>query len=119
MSDDFTMVDAIAAAMSLGFAALWVWLGVRIYNRRERWAKWTAVGLAGLFILYVLSSGPMQMVAFKSHQTTVQPGNGPVQATVAIDCGAWWPAVYAPLVWASQHAWAEPLFWYWDLFPIQ
>jgi hypothetical protein len=28
------------------FAAFCVWLGVRIFNRRERWAKWT---LAALF----------------------------------------------------------------------
>ena len=27
------------------FAAFCVWLTVRIINRRERWAKWTAVAL--------------------------------------------------------------------------
>jgi len=40
------------------FAAFCVWLTVRIVNRREKWAKWTAVGLLGLPLLYVLSFGP-------------------------------------------------------------
>jgi hypothetical protein len=30
-------------ALAIAFAAVCVWLGVRFYNRRERWAKWPAV----------------------------------------------------------------------------
>jgi hypothetical protein len=43
-------------ALAVAFAAFCVWLGVRIVNRRERWAKWTA-GLVALtaFVLYPLS----------------------------------------------------------------
>jgi hypothetical protein len=46
-------------ALGVAFAAFCVWLGVRIYNRRERWAKWTAVVMVvSLPVLYVLSFGP-------------------------------------------------------------
>jgi multisubunit Na+/H+ antiporter MnhE subunit len=40
------------------FAAVVVWLGVRIVNRRQRWAKWTLAALLGLPVLYALSFGP-------------------------------------------------------------
>jgi hypothetical protein len=43
---------------AVAVAAFCVSLCVRIVNRRERWAKWTAVGLASLPLLYVLSFGP-------------------------------------------------------------
>jgi hypothetical protein len=40
-------------ALALAFAAFCVWLTVRIFNRRERWAKWTAVAVpVVLVILY-------------------------------------------------------------------
>ena len=49
----------ILSILAVVLAAFVVWLGVRIFNRRERWAKRTAVGLAlGLPVLYVLSIGP-------------------------------------------------------------
>jgi len=40
------------------FAAVCLWLTVRIINRRERWAKWTLAGMVGLPVLYVVSFGP-------------------------------------------------------------
>jgi hypothetical protein len=43
----------------VAFAALCVWLMVRIVNRRERWAKWTLAGtIVGVPVLYLLSFGP-------------------------------------------------------------
>jgi hypothetical protein len=43
----------------VGFAAFCIWLAVRIINRRERWAKRTAVGLGvTLPLLYFASFGP-------------------------------------------------------------
>jgi len=46
--------------LAVAFGACCIWLTVRIVNRRERWAKWTAVALVlGLPLLYVLSIGPM------------------------------------------------------------
>lgn len=48
-------------ALGVAFAAFCVWLGVRIVNRRERWAKWTAAGLAiALPVIYLLGLGPAQ-----------------------------------------------------------
>jgi len=49
----------ILAALAVAFAAFCVWLAIRIFNRRERWAKWTGMGLAGLMISYPLSIGPV------------------------------------------------------------
>lgn len=50
------MSDALPALIVL-FVAFCIWLTVRIVNRRERWAKWTAWALvAGL--AYPLSFGP-------------------------------------------------------------
>jgi hypothetical protein len=51
-------MDIFLPALSLLSAAFCVWLGVRIVNRRERWAKWTAAGTVVLPALYVLSFGP-------------------------------------------------------------
>ncbi len=54
------MIPGMAIAFAIfgvAFVAFCVWLTVRIVNRRERLAKWTA-GLVGLPVLYVLSFGP-------------------------------------------------------------
>ncbi len=40
------------------FAAFFVWLVVRLINRREQWAKRAAVGMPFAFVLYFLSFGP-------------------------------------------------------------
>src|SRR5258708_7942468 len=53
----------ILPALGVAFAAFCVWLAVRIVNRRERWAKWTAVMLLVLPTLYVLSIGPVSWLA--------------------------------------------------------
>jgi hypothetical protein len=45
-------------ALAVAFAAVCVWLTVRIINRRERWAKWTLGVVVGLPVLYALSFGP-------------------------------------------------------------
>jgi hypothetical protein len=46
-------------ALAIALAAFSIWLAVRIVNRRERWAKWTAVGLVVLLLAYPLSFGPV------------------------------------------------------------
>ena len=48
----------ILSALAVAFAAFCVWLTVRIVNRKERWAKWTAAVVIGLPALYGLSFGP-------------------------------------------------------------
>src|SRR5580765_2867040 len=55
---------AIALAITgIAFAALCVWLTVRIVNRRERWAKRTLAAVVGLPVLYVASTGPVNWLA--------------------------------------------------------
>ena len=50
---------AIAVSIiGVAFAAFCVWLGVRIVNRKERWAKRTLAGTVALPVLYVASFGP-------------------------------------------------------------
>jgi hypothetical protein len=51
-------MSIIVPTLAVAFAALCVWLGVRVYNRRERWAKWALGVLVGLPVLYVGSFGP-------------------------------------------------------------
>src|SRR5262245_31005029 len=56
------------AMFGIAFAGFCVWLTVRIVNRRERWAKRTAVSLITVLVatfLYVLSSGPAIYLAQK------------------------------------------------------
>jgi hypothetical protein len=48
----------ILPALAVAFAAFCVWLGVRIVNRREKWAKWTLALTVALPVLYVGSFGP-------------------------------------------------------------
>jgi hypothetical protein len=47
-------MSIVLPALAVAFAAFCVWLGVRIINRRERWAKWTLAGLmVNVPLLYV------------------------------------------------------------------
>jgi hypothetical protein len=47
------MSEAIFAAPGAAFAALAVWLAVRLVNRQEQWAKWTAIGMGAALVLYI------------------------------------------------------------------
>ncbi|HEY3965282.1 MAG TPA: hypothetical protein VGM05_12075 [Planctomycetaceae bacterium] len=60
---------AVIATAGAGVAliALCGWLTVRIVNRRERWAKWTAAALAGVVLLYPLSFGPATWLVLGDH----------------------------------------------------
>ena len=61
--------DAIAAqilaVLAVAVAAFCVWLGVRIINRRERWAKRTAVVFAVL-VAYSLSVWPALWISSRT-----------------------------------------------------
>jgi hypothetical protein len=84
------MSEAILPALGVMFAAVCVWLTVRIINRKERWAKRTLAGVIGLPVMYVLSVGPMTRLVV----------HYPVPAWVR---HAYRPA-YAPLVWVTQRS---------------
>ena len=52
------------AIFGVAFAAAVVWLGVRIVNRHERWAKRTlTASLLSLLLLYSLGVGPISRFA--------------------------------------------------------
>jgi|GEM_PF-6645128 len=51
------VVSILLPALAVALPCVCVWLAVRIANRRERWAKWTAVGTLVAFA-YPLSFGP-------------------------------------------------------------
>jgi hypothetical protein len=48
----------VLSALGTAFAGFCIWLAVRIYNRRERWARWTAIAVAAV-MLYPISVGPV------------------------------------------------------------
>ena len=56
-------MEALFLSLAVAFAALGIWLTARIVNRRERWAKRTALALACLPIVYMLSFGPACWIA--------------------------------------------------------
>jgi hypothetical protein len=57
-------MDFALAISGVVFTAFCVWLGVRIVNRRERWAKRTAIALVVVvLVLYPLSVGPAYWLA--------------------------------------------------------
>ncbi len=60
-------MSIILPALGMAFAALCVWLGIRIYNQRERWAKWTLAATILLPAFYVLSFGPACWIATRTH----------------------------------------------------
>ena len=63
------MIGTIWIVVGAAFAATCIWLTVQIVNRRERWAKWTAVALVLTPVLYVLSSGRMKAAVYWRHVT--------------------------------------------------
>ncbi|HEY3965394.1 MAG TPA: hypothetical protein VGM05_12635 [Planctomycetaceae bacterium] len=68
------------------FAAICMWLAVRIVNCRERWAKRTLAATVGLPILYVLSFGPACWLTAKPNDVDVD--------RPALIMTAYWPIGY-------------------------
>ena len=105
------------------YAAACIWICIRLVNRRERRSKWIALALVIAPLFYVLSSGPLSMVAFHArvvHTPTVMPdGSNVVTATSEMDLSRWFPIAYAPMFWASEQGASEIVFSYWMLFPHQ
>lgn len=107
------------ALIGAGYAATWLALGVRFVNRRKAWKIWAAGALAFTSVVYVLSSGPMLIVGFQSEISTAPatlPDGTVVVATSETGPGEWFAIAYAPLIWAGEHSFGEPIYWYWELF---
>jgi hypothetical protein len=83
---------------------------------RRNNSSWSSIVLAAIVLpmLYVLSSGPMLILAFRHNITTTPDGHGRLIEIDYVAVHVWWPTVYAPLVWASEQSWGEPLHWYWE-----
>lgn len=60
----------VLPALAVAYAAVCVWLAVRIINRREKWASWTAVALlvVSIFLAYAIwwLTRPQERVIFDS-----------------------------------------------------
>src|SRR5262249_17764059 len=93
----------MAVALSIfgvAFAALCVWLTVRIVNRRERWAKRTlAAAIIGVPVLYVATFGPACWIT-----SQLQYGNYAVSAFYKPLVGICWKGLdpFGALRWYAR-----------------
>jgi len=81
-------MTVVLAIFGVTFAAFCVWLVVRVINRRERWAKRTAVILVVAPTLYVLSIGPFSWLATRKYL--------PERALSAAEL------LYGPVIWIGR-----------------
>jgi len=69
----------LLSTLAVAFAAICVWLVVRIVKRRERWAKWTLAAALSLPVMYFASFGPAcwlvrnRVLPFRSAQAIYNP----------------------------------------------
>jgi hypothetical protein len=98
----------LIVTLAVGGGACCIWLGVRVYNRRERWAKWTLSLVAGLPVFYLLSFGPACWLAARLPLFNARPIPLSFVATV-----------YSPLVSLTEEPQgiAAPACWYVSAFP--
>jgi hypothetical protein len=105
----------VLPTLAVAFAALCVWLTVRIVNRRERWAKWTLATTVCVPMLYVLSFGPAcwwfsESFGPKWGQEVNHKGRRIQNLRVQVV-----PAAFAPVAWVARRG-PQPLFsavrWY-------
>jgi len=97
------LIDLIFAVLCVTLPAIGLWLAVRIFNRRERWAKRTAIGLV-VVLLYPMSVGPACWVSSR------------------MDAGASGVSVaYRPLTWGMSQGEqiAKAISWYSQLGSAQ
>jgi hypothetical protein len=102
-------MSIVVPTLAVAFAAVCVWLGVRVYNRRERWAKWTLGAVVGLPILYALSFGLACRVAScrfdadrGAHQWRIPTFYWPIQTYVPVCPGGsaavkWYVTIFLPM----------------------
>ena len=83
-------------------------------DKKAVW-PWIAALVIGLPVLYVASSGPTRIIAFRhfNYSSSFYGEFG------VIDADEWWMTMYAPLELASKQWWGQPVKSYWGLFPIR
>jgi hypothetical protein len=52
------VLNGLFAVVASGFAGTCLWLSLRVFNRRERWATWALVAVVGSPVCYAGSLGP-------------------------------------------------------------
>jgi hypothetical protein len=102
---DYTRGMTIALpALAVALAAICVWLGVRVYNRRERWAKWGLGALIAVALVVYPLAWP--------HWQCLQPRRKPAQ---------WGQprgySIYTPMEWLARHEMLPE--WYLDYYVKQ
>jgi len=95
-------------ALAVAFAAFCVWLGVRIVNRRERWAKWTAVAMIALPVLYVASFGPAHGIICAVDSQWLWRVADVVYRPLALTCGRSDVATRSAFRYADACEWRRP-----------
>jgi hypothetical protein len=89
-------------------------------ERKPLW-PWIVALLIGLSFVYVMSSGPSQTLAcrYRFEYSILGGGFGQPTEQRILDRGRWWPKIFAPLVWAAEKKWGEPVNRYWGRFPVK
>src|SRR5262245_46001051 len=108
--DDYNafMLSTAWAIIGIAFAAFCIWLTVRIVNRRERWARRTAIAVAVLVLAYLASFGPLVWLGQRNHLP-----NCVVRAGIY----DYWPHVYAGTTGAPPVL-KMALNWYTELWSL-
>jgi hypothetical protein len=87
----------------VAFAALCVWLMVRIINRRERWAKWTAIAVSpaviyfGAYLVMVEVAPFYFLVGEPPYELHPRYGVGPVRLD-----HQFWKEFFGPAHWIDR-----------------
>ncbi len=84
----------VVPALGVAFAAFYVWLVVRIVNRRERWTKRLAVALVAALVGYPLSFGLWISIYVAAHRH---------QQAIDVPC-----AIYRPIEFVAMNS-AAPI----------
>jgi glucan phosphoethanolaminetransferase (alkaline phosphatase superfamily) len=93
--------------LGVAFAAFAVWLVVRIINRREKWAKRTAMALVAVLATYLLSFGPACWWLSEPIQNFPNVNNGGPPRRVS--------RLYVPLGWVVENGpkqFSDRIRWY-------
>src|SRR5258708_3223754 len=88
--------EVVFPILAITFTAFCIWLAVRVFNRRERWATRMLATAIALPVLYVLSVGPACWISSR-----LQP-SGTVVSTI-----------YVPIIWVVMRGrpyWVQVAF---------
>ncbi len=103
-----TAGGTFAAIVGVVFGGFCVWLGVRIVNRRERWAKWMLAAVVAVPAVYIASFGPACWITSRTSRGTsaigiiykpITQALSPNDDTVISRLINWYSEIGAPVGW--------------------